>query len=650
MATLKFATALARDAHTPVSQERDPSVQTLFDESPAGLLRVEVDDTITDANASACETLGYSREELLGCTLWGITHPDDRREGSKALILEANAGRIERVGMSQRYLRKDGTPISLRVTSRPVYSHEGEVAYRLAMLEELTESEISSARRRADEQRFRLVVEAAPNAMILIDAAGKITMLNYQTERLFGYERDDLLGQPVEILFPPRARSHPSVKSMLGTELKSLALAAGSELFGLRRDGTEIPVEIGLSPLVTLEGTQVLASIVDISERWRADERFRMVVEAAPNAMVLVGRMGLINLVNTQAELLFGYAREELLGQSMEILLPHRFRGAHRGQRTGYLEDPRTRKMGAGRELFGLRKDGVEVPIEIGLNPMETTEGTQVLASIIDITERKHTEAERVNYTNELRRSNDDLDQFAYVASHDLVAPLRAIQNLAGWISKDAAEVLPEPSQRHLQLLISRTRRLEKLLADLLTYSRAGRMLGELDEVDLAELLSEAIELLTPRPGFRVRATTPLPVIRSHRAPLREIFINLIGNAIKHHDRDGGEIVVAFCRTGDRYVCTVTDDGPGIPSQYHHHVFGMFQTLKARDEVEGSGMGLAFVKKLIESQGGAVDILDNGDGRGTGICFSWPVPGEIIRSSDRRRTNTRRRTTTKEAK
>jgi PAS domain S-box-containing protein len=344
--------------------------------------------------------------------------------------------------------------------------------------------------------------------------------------------------------------------------------------------------------------------------------------------------------------LLFGYAREELLGQPMEILLPHRFRGAHRGQRTGYLEAPRTRAMGAGRELFGLRKDGVEVPIEIGLNPMETTEGTQVLASIIDITERKHTEAERVNYTNELRRSNDDLDQFAYVASHDLVAPLRAIQNLAGWISKDAAEVLPEQSQRHLHLLISRTRRLEKLLADLLTYSRAGRMLGELDEVDLAELLNEAIELLTPRPGFQVRATNPLPVIRSYRAPLREIFINLIGNAIKHHDRDSGEIAVAFCRTGDRYVCTVTDDGPGIPRQYHQHVFGMFQTLKARDEIEGSGMGLAFVKKLIESQGGAVEILDHGDGRGTSICFSWPVPGEIIRSNDRRQRSTRRRTAT----
>jgi PAS domain S-box-containing protein len=532
-----------------------------------------------------------------------------------------------------------------------VYSREGEVAYRLAMLEELTESEVSSARRRADEQRFRLVVEAAPNAMILVDAAGRITMLNYQTERLFGYARDDLLGQPVEILFPLRARSHASVRSMLGADLKSLALAPGNQLFGLRRDGSEIPVEIGLSALVTLEGTQVLASIIDISERWRAEERFRMVVEAAPNAMVLVGRLGLIGLVNTQTELLFGYAREELVGRPMEMLLPHRFRGAHHAQRTGYLEDPRARSMGAGRELFGLRKDGTEVPIEIGLNPMETAEGTQVLASIIDITERKHTDTERANYTNELRRSNDDLDQFAYVASHDLVAPLRAIQNLAGWISKDAAEVLPEQSQRHLQLLISRTRRLEKLLADLLTFSRAGRMLGELDEVDLAELLNEAVELLAPRAGFQVRATTPLPVIRSYRAPLREIFINLIGNAIKHHDRDAGEIAVAFCRSGDRYICTVTDDGPGIPRQYHQHVFGMFQTLKARDDVEGSGMGLTFVKKLIESQGGAVEILDTGGRRGTSVCCSWPVPGEIIRSDDRRRTNARRRgAKSKEAK
>jgi light-regulated signal transduction histidine kinase (bacteriophytochrome) len=274
-----------------------------------------------------------------------------------------------------------------------------------------------------------------------------------------------------------------------------------------------------------------------------------------------------------------------------------------------------------------LCKDGTEVPIEIGLNPIETADGTQVLASIINITERKRADEERLRYTDELQRSNRDLDQFAYIASHDLNAPLRAIQNLASWIAKDASDVLPEKSVRHLNLLIARACRLEKLMADLLTYSRAGRMLGELDEIDLAELLQEVIDMLSPPPQFSVHVVLPMPVIFSYRAPLREVFINLIGNAIKHHDRDAGTIAIDCIRIGDKIVCTICDDGPGIPREHHARVFGMFQTLKPRDEVEGSGMGLAFVEKLIESLGGNIAILDTGAERGTSLCFSWAVKG-----------------------
>jgi PAS domain S-box-containing protein len=203
-------------------------------------------------------------------------------------------------------------------------------------------------------------------------------------------------------------------------------MGAGRELYGLRRDGTEVPVEIGLTPVVTPEGLFVLSTVVDISARKRAEARFRAAVESSPNGMVMVDRGGRIVLVNREVERLFGYSRDELLGQSIEVLVPDRSRGKHPGFRTMFFEAPAARAMGAGRELFGLRKDGTEVPVEIGLNPIETEEGLFVLSSIVDISARKRAEDER-------RRLEDQLRQ---------AQKLEAIGTLAGGIAHDFNNML----------------------------------------------------------------------------------------------------------------------------------------------------------------------------------------------------------------
>ncbi|NTV10965.1 MAG: PAS domain S-box protein [Zoogloea sp.] len=244
-----------------------------------------------------------------------------------------------------------------------------------------------------ETETFRSLVEAAPNAIVLVGKDGRITLVNAQTEKMFGYERRDLFGQPVEILVPERFRMrHPSLRGSFFATPSARSMGAGRDLYGLRKDGSELPVEIGLNPVETRQGMMVMASIIDISERKRAEERFRRVVEAVPNAIVLVGTSGRIDLVNRQTEHLFGYQREELIGQLVEMLVPERFRGRHPALRTSFFASPATRSMGAGRDLFGLRKDGREIPVEIGLNPMETESGTMVLASIIDISERKRSE------------------------------------------------------------------------------------------------------------------------------------------------------------------------------------------------------------------------------------------------------------------
>lgn len=246
---------------------------------------------------------------------------------------------------------------------------------------------------RSADDRFRLVFEAAPNAMIIVNGEGVITLVNQQAEKLFGYARSDLEGKPVEMLVPERMRhGHPHLRDGFFENLRARPMGIGRDLYGVTRAGREVPIEIGLNPLETPEGTFVLASIIDISEHKRSEEYLRLVIDSAPNAMIMVGSTGLITMVNSPAEVLFGYPRAELLGQPGEMLLPTRFHTEYGSLRGDFLHDPSRRVMGSERDLFGLRRDGSEVLIEIGLNPVQTAEGIITLTSIIDVTERKRTE------------------------------------------------------------------------------------------------------------------------------------------------------------------------------------------------------------------------------------------------------------------
>jgi PAS domain S-box-containing protein len=236
---------------------------------------------------------------------------------------------------------------------------------------------------------------------------------------------------------------------------------------------------------------------------------------------------------------------------------------------------------------------------------------------------RKLLEVRVAERTAELERSNQELNQFAYVASHDLKAPLRAIDALAGWISEDAAAVLPPRSADHLTKMRSRVRRMEKLLDDLLAYSRAGRIHHPPEDIDLALLVQDIAGVLSPPPGFAVIVEPPVPVLHTPRASLELVLRNLIGNAIKHHHRTYGEICVRAVERGEMVEISVQDDGPGIAPAYHARIFEMFQTLQSRDKTEGSGMGLAIVKKLVEGNGGTIAV-ESQVGKGTTFRFTWP--------------------------
>ena len=225
----------------------------------------------------------------------------------------------------------------------------------------------------------------------------------------------------------------------------------------------------------------------------------------------------------------------------------------------------------------------------------------------------------------DLERSNRDLDQFAYVASHDLKAPLRAIATLSGWIEEDLADKLSESGKEQLELLRSRVQRMDSLIEGVLRYSRVGRMGTEGEQVDVAELLRELVEMLDPPAGFEVEISSGMPVLQTKRLRLGQVFSNLINNAIKYHHRDEGKIVVGVEEDASGfYAFFVADDGPGIPPQHHEKVFMMFQTLQPRDEVESTGLGLSLVKKLVEEEGGEV-TLDSEEGHGATFRFTWPA-------------------------
>ncbi len=341
--------------------------------------------------------------------------------------------------------------------------------------------------RQRSTEMFRIAVDAAPNAMVMVDAEGKIVLVNTQTERLFGYRREELLGQEIDILVPHEyRRRHPQYRSAFMHEPSARSMGVGRDLHGLRKDGTRFPVEIGLNPIQTDKGICVLSAIVDITERKRAEEMMRLAVDASPNAMVMVDDQGRIVLVNAQTEKLFGYGREELLGRDIGVLVPAHYRLKHPVYRANFMAQPRVRAAGAGRDLYGLRKDGTEFPVEIGLNPIQTDKGMWVLSAIVDITERKraHEEITRLNQdlerrvaerTAALTAANAELDAFSYTVSHDLRAPLRQIAGFSNILIEEHANDLNEDGKRYLQRVQNGAQRMGGLIDDLLNLARIGR-------------------------------------------------------------------------------------------------------------------------------------------------------------------------------
>ncbi|HEY7490074.1 MAG TPA: CHASE domain-containing protein, partial [Candidatus Tectomicrobia bacterium] len=368
----------------------------------------------------------------------------------------------------------------------------------------------------------------------------------------------------------------------------------------------------------------------EITERQRVEEalrereaRTRAILETAIDGIVTIDEQGIIESFNPAAERLFGYAAAEVVGQSIGMLMPSPYREEHHTYLACSRHTDERGVIGIGREVPGQRKDSTTFLMELDISEVRL-EGRRLFTGIVrDVTERRRAEAELARTNAELRSSNQELEQFAYVASHDLKAPLRGIAHLTTWIEEDLTDVLESDLRQKMGLLRGRVRRLETLLDDLLEYSRVGRVTETVKVVDTRALVTDVTTLLAPPEGFSVIIAETLPTFDTAEKPLRQVFMNLLSNAIKHHDRPDGHIEVTVQDQSEYYEFLVTDDGPGISPVFHTRIFQMFQTLKSRDEVEGSGMGLALVKKVVEGQGGAIHVESDDTHRGTTMRFTW---------------------------
>jgi len=280
------------------------------------------------------------------------------------------------------------------------------------------------------------------------------------------------------------------------------------------------------------------------------------------------------------------------------------------------------------RQEISLLTDAGRQTWDVSVDPLRTPWGAIIGLTVaaFEVTERKAHEVELRLANERLKQVNDDLEQFAFVAAHDLRAPLRGIQALAGWIADELqTRQTSETLDRRLRLLLGRVQRLDALLSDLLAYARSGHEAGPSEMVDTGALIGRLAEQLNPPPGFSIRGDGAMPCLYTQRTPLATVLRNLIANAIKHHDRDRGEILVSITSAGDRALVVVADDGPGIDPRFHERVFKMFTTLKPRDEVEGSGMGLAIVKRIVALRGGQIWVESAAGSRGARIGVVWPL-------------------------
>lgn len=580
---------------------------SLPDRNPHPVIQATSDGQVTYANPAA-------DERFPGLEDAGADHP----------ILDglAAAARTLATGQEDEVVRQ--VTIEGRTYEQRITALADSDRLHLYILD-VTERERALRALERSEARYRDLYENAPLAYFTVGTDGRIEHANHEAYELLGYEEGALVGRPVTELYADGPSGAQRAEEIFGAAVEG-EVVAGEELRMVGEDGTPLWGSLTVQP-VRDEAGQVIesrAQVLDITDRRRAEERVEALLDAAPDALLVVDAAGKIGLVNQQAVTLFGYDRDELVGRAVEDLVPKRVRQDHVEHRRGYMEDPQRRPMGVGLDLEAVRKDGSAFPVEISLSPIETDEGTQVIAAVRDMSQREQERERLREYAEQLERSNAELEQFAYVISHDLKEPIRMITSYLGLLEDRYKGELDDDADDFIEFAVDGARRMHELIESLLAYSRVERKGKDPAPVDATEVLDGVLNALQVQIEERDAQVThdEMPEVLADKAQLSQVLQNLISNAIKFVPDDRQpKVHIAVERTDGYWRFSVEDNGPGIAEDQRDRIFMIFQRLHTSEEVEGQGIGLAISKKIVERHGGEIWV-ESEEGEGSTFHFT----------------------------
>jgi PAS domain S-box-containing protein len=479
---------------------------------------------------------------------------------------------------------------------------------------------------RLGREQFVGLLESATDAILTVDANGHITYANRRTTECFGYSLPELLGMEIEQLLPQASRAaHRGYRDAFIREPRVRPMTPDLDLSARRKDGTVFPVEVGLSPVTGQKGLQILATIRDVTQTRRAQEhraRIAALVEASRYAIISYTLDGTVLTWNEGARIVYGWRPEEMIGRDVGAIIPDRSMAEHLHQVEEIAAGRGAREYEAARR----RKDGSLVQVAVSKAPIHDAHGKVAAISTIsyDITERIRTERELRERTEELARSNADLEQFAYVASHDLQEPLRMVASYLQLIAQRYQGRLDADADDFINYAVDGARRMKQLINDLLNFSRAGRG-PEPRPIDLNRALERALAILALaiEENHAVVNVDGLPRVMGDEARLAEVFQNLVSNAIKFRGAQPPRIRIGARREDGFWTISVADNGIGIDPAYNDRIFAMFQRLHGREEYSGTGIGLAICKRIVERTGGRIWVESE---PGCGATFSFTLP------------------------
>jgi PAS domain S-box-containing protein len=509
-------------------------------------------------------------------------------------------------------LRLNNQAATLRATHRTIDN----------MLEDIIHEKKQTSRTSEINARLAAIINSAEDAIFSLNMAGYVTTANEAALRIFG---ENCEGKLLLNLFPSSASA--KLKTLLMTTAEQ---NAGSTLdITIEKKKQRLDLSLTISPIHSDQQEIIGFSVIakDISNTKLEEERFRMAVEAAPNAMIMVNQTGDIVLINSEAEAMFGYTKEELIGQSIHQLVPPSMRSIHNLYVQNYFEAPDRRNMARGSsDLHGQRKDGDLFPIEVGLTPITVDKETYVISSIVDISERLQQQRALKNLNVELRRKNQEMEQFIYTVSHDLKAPLVTIAGFANRLKNADDLQLQENHQHKLDRILANVRSMESLLQDLLHLSRIIKRDLEKAQVDCNVTLQSVLDSLEgdiKKMSAQILIEGPLPQIYAQESLLFQCLQNIISNALKY-SKPGVTPVITICaahESGHAGV-RISDNGIGIAEHHQERVFHVFERLNP-DVAEGTGVGLSIVKTIMEKHSGKI-VLDSVVGQGTNFTILFP--------------------------